>query len=458
MAYYETPYPIQTRRKRLFGALLAAWGVGIITAAIVFQGIPDQYGLWAAFVTVFVVLEISAVEVNTRMITSPVIAVTVTAGIVLGKEQVIGGVIVMAAFGLAQPRDFIERRLFQPAVNLGIVTTASALTAFVLYTFLPSDLSSVGLLRIVAVGAAAAAAGDFTSLVMTRIVVRQVFGSKLAGPWSNLGQILIGFVGLGGMGGFLAFAYVRYADGHDNTYNAMLVLVIATLLISHLFFASLGKLRVAREGMLATFVKTLEAKDLYTRGHTERVAQFAVQLAQELKLSGDMQERIRHSALIHDLGKLAVPRELLKKRGRLTTAETETMRGHVHHIDELLNDVDWLSPLVEIASDHHAHFDGGGYHGSHSDHGAKPSTESRVLAISDAFDAMTSNRPYRMALTQDEAFRELRQGAGTQFDPDMTEVFIEMVKRGGLTYGAQVRMTDDEARQLAEERGWVFRD
>jgi HD-GYP domain-containing protein (c-di-GMP phosphodiesterase class II) len=80
------------------------------------------------------------------------------------------------------------------------------------------------------------------------------------------------------------------------------------------------------------------------------------------------------------------------------------------------------------------------------------------LAIADAFDAMTSNRPYRMALTQEEAFRELRNGAGAQFDPELVEAFISMIKRGGLTYGALVRMTDEEARQLAEERGWVFRD
>jgi HD-GYP domain-containing protein (c-di-GMP phosphodiesterase class II) len=291
----------------------------------------------------------------------------------------------------------------------------------------------------------------------TRTVIRQVFGSKLAGPWSNLNQIVIGFTGLGAMGGLLGFAYVQSAAGQD-TYNAMLFLVIATLLISHLFYASLGKLRLARESMLATLVKTLEAKDLYTRGHTERVASFAVQLAQELKLSGELQERIRHAALIHDLGKLAVPRELLKKRGRLTSNETKMMRGHVHHIDDLLDDVEWLHPLVEIASDHHAHYDGGGYHGSHSDHGQTPAVESRVLAIADAFDAMTSNRPYRMALTQEESFRELRRGAGTQFDPRLVEAFISMIKRGGLTYGALIQMTDEEARQEAEERGWVFRD
>lgn len=457
MAYYETPYPIQKTRKRVYGALLALWGIAVIAAAIWFQGIPYDTGLWLAFAATFLALEFTAVEVNYKMVTSPVIAVTVTAGIVLGKDQVIGGIVVMAALGLVQPADFLERRIFQPAGNLGVTTTSAALTAMVLFLLLPADASSASMIHIVSVGALAAAVGDFTSLLMTHAVVRQVFGSKLAGPWSNLGQILVSFVGLGAMGGLLGYAYVSYAVDH-GPYNAMLILVIGMLLMSRLFFASLAKLRIAREGMLATLVKTLEAKDLYTRGHTERVAQFAVQLAQELGLSGDMQERIRHSALIHDLGKLAVPRELLKKRGRLTADETGAMRGHVHHIDDLLNDVDWLHPLVEIASDHHAHFDGGGYHGSHSDHGETPLAESRVLAIADAFDAMTSNRPYRMALTQEEAFSELRNGAGGQFDPEMAEAFIRMIERGGRRYGALVRMTDEEARDLAEQRGWVFHD
>ncbi len=457
MAYYETPYPIQQRRKRVYAAALGAIGVALPAAALYVYGLPDEVLLWAAFAIAFFVLEFYAVEVNDLMMTSPGIAVLVAAGVALGPEEAIGGLLAMSLIGFLQPRDFADRRLFQPLANLGIGTLNAATAALTLFLLLPTDVSAASLLHVVAAGAIAAATADFVSTALTRLVVRQVFGSKLAGPWSNLGQILIGFVGLGAMGGFLGYAYVQYSID-NGTFNAMLLLVIATLLISHLFFASLGRLRVARESMLATLVKTLEAKDLYTRGHTERVAIFAVQLAQELKLSGDMQERIRHSALIHDLGKLAVPRELLKKRGRLTADETSAMRGHVHHIDDLLNDVEWLHPLVEIASDHHAHYDGGGYHGSHSDHGQTPAIESRVLAIADAFDAMTSNRPYRMALTQEEAFRELRNGSGTQFDPELVEAFILMVKRRGLTYGALVRMTDEEARQLAEERGWVFRD
>ena len=457
MAYYETPYPIQRRRKRVYAAVLASIGVALPVVAVYRVGMPEDIWVWLAFALTFLGLELYAVEINDRLISSSSAAVLVAAGVAMGPSEAFGGLIVMGVLGSLQVRDIADRRLFQPLANLGVLTMGSAVTAGVLVLLLPGDVADASLLHVVGAGAVSAAAGDFLMFVVTRMVVRQVFGSKLAGPWSNLNQIVVGFVGLGAMGALLGYAYVQYSVTRDP-YNAMLLLVIATLLISHLFFASLGKIRFARESMLATLVKTLEAKDLYTRGHTERVARFAVQLAQELKLSGDTQERIRHAALIHDLGKLAVPRELLKKRGRLTANETSTMRGHVHHIDDLLDDVEWLHPLVEIASDHHAHYDGGGYHGSHSDHGEIPAVESRVLAIADAFDAMTSNRPYRMALTQEEAFRELRNGAGGQFDPEMVEAFIGMIKRGGLTYGAMVRMTDEEARQLAEERGWVFRD
>ena len=103
---------------------------------------------------------------------------TVTAGIVLGKEQVIGGIIIMSVLGLLQPQDIRERRIFQPAGNLGVSTTSAALTAAVLYLLLPADTASAGMLHIVGVGALAAAVGDVTSLVMTRVVVRQVFGSS----------------------------------------------------------------------------------------------------------------------------------------------------------------------------------------------------------------------------------------------------------------------------------------
>lgn len=457
MAYYETPFPLQRRRKIFSGVLLAVLGAASIAASLWTQGLPPEVWIWVAFAITNTALEFAAVEVNDRLITSSTSAVAVAAGLIFGPQHAIGGVVAMAALGILQPRDITDRRWFQPMVNLGIVTLPAALNAILLVAIMPADFADATLGRVVVAGAVAAAAGEFLSFAMVRTVVKHVFGFRHAGPWSGLRQILLGFIGLGAMGGLLGYAYIRYAVDH-GPYNVILFLVLATLAISHQFFASLGKLRVARESMLATLVKTLEAKDLYTRGHTERVAKFAVQLAQELRLSGDAQERIRHAALLHDLGKLAVPRELLKKRGRLTNEETEAMRDHVHHIDDLLDDVEWLHPLVNIASDHHAHYDGGGYHGSHSDHGEKPAVESRVLAIADAFDAMTSNRPYRMALTQDESFRELREGAGTQFDPEMVEAFITMISRGGLTYGALVRMTDEEARKFAEERRWALQD
>ncbi len=241
MSYYETPYAIQRRRKRVYGAVSFLIGVSIITSAILYAGFPEQVFLWATFAAVFLLLEITAVEVNDRLMTTPTIAVVIAAGIVLGRDQVLGGLTVMAVLGLMQPQDLVQRRIFQPAVNLGIVATGTALTAGVLYLLLPIDAASAGMFRIAAVGAGAAAAGDLASYVLTRFVVLRVFGAKFAGPWSNVGQILLSFVGLGAVGGLLGYAYVTYAAGH-GTYNAMLILIVGMLLMSRLFFASLAKL------------------------------------------------------------------------------------------------------------------------------------------------------------------------------------------------------------------------
>ncbi|MEN8042062.1 MAG: HD domain-containing phosphohydrolase, partial [Actinomycetota bacterium] len=198
------------------------------------------------------------------------------------------------------------------------------------------------------------------------------------------------------------------------------------------------------------FIKALEAKDLYTRGHTERVAYFANMIGEYMGFNGTRLETVRWSALIHDVGKLAVPRDLIRKKTRLSEAEYEDMQGHVHHVEDLLNEVEFLRPMVEIASNHHAHFDGGGYHGSKGNDGEMPSLEARILAVADSFDAMTSTRSYRVALTQDYAFKELRRFGGSQFDPEVVEAFIEALTAAGEQYGSPIEITEQEARRRAE--------
>jgi HD-GYP domain-containing protein (c-di-GMP phosphodiesterase class II) len=215
-------------------------------------------------------------------------------------------------------------------------------------------------------------------------------------------------------------------------------------------FASYAELREAQEATLRGFIKALEAKDLYTRGHTERVARFATMIGQEMRFNPTQLQQLRWAALIHDVGKLAVPRELIRKNARLTDDEYAEMQRHVHLVEDILAEVEFLHPVVDIASAHHLHFDGGGYAGSGHSHGARPSRETCILAVADAFDAMTSSRSYRMAMTQDYAVEELRRYAGSQFDPEAVEALVSTLERSGERYGSDGYQDDEEARRVAE--------
>ena len=126
------------------------------------------------------------------------------------------------------------------------------------------------------------------------------------------------------------------------------------------------------------------------------------------------------------------------------------MQAHAHLVEDLLAEVDFLQPMVAIASNHHANYDGSGYRGSH-DHGeGEPPLEARILSVADSFDAMTSTRSYRVALTQEYALAELRRNAGSQFDPRVVEAFVGILEGRGERYGSPDVDSEEEARRRAE--------
>src|SRR5680860_183720 len=143
------------------------------------------------------------------------------------------------------------------------------------------------------------------------------------------------------------------------------------------------------------------SKDGYTAGHTERVAKYATYIGEELHLRADRLQHLRQSALMHDVGKLAVPTHLLNKPGRLTANEYEAVRRHNDVGIGILSQVDFM----------------------------------RTMAVADAFDAMTSTRSYRQALEQEVAFKELRANAGTQFDPECVDALVTSIHRRNESYG-----------------------
>jgi diguanylate cyclase (GGDEF)-like protein/putative nucleotidyltransferase with HDIG domain len=173
-------------------------------------------------------------------------------------------------------------------------------------------------------------------------------------------------------------------------------------------------------------VSTVETKDPYTYGHSRKVNTYAVALAEAIGLSPEEVSRVSTAALLHDIGKIGVPDKVLNKKEKLDEEDREAIRSHARLGATIVGNIPNLAPCVSIILHHHERWDGSGY--PEGLKGEEISIQARILAIADSFEAMGSARPHRPALPLEEAVKELRQGAGTQFDPYLVEVFISIVK------------------------------
>jgi putative nucleotidyltransferase with HDIG domain len=183
-------------------------------------------------------------------------------------------------------------------------------------------------------------------------------------------------------------------------------------------------------GSLARLSAAIEARDPYAKGHSSRVTVFAQAMARRIGLDKERVSILRLGALLHDVGKLAVPSSVLLKRGPLTEAEIGQMRRHPAAGARMLETLGAPSTILPVVLHHHERWDGAGYPAGRR--GEEIPLEARVLCIVDSFDAMTSTRPYRAPRRPDEAWEELQRCAGTQFDPELVEAFAEAWAEAGL--------------------------
>jgi len=199
--------------------------------------------------------------------------------------------------------------------------------------------------------------------------------------------------------------------------------------------AQIDELRETYHGVLL-ILRHFIAKDTYTENHSYRVSVYAATIAMSLNLPHERVEDVRAAALLHDIGKLDVSRELLYKAARLTKTEYEQMQQHVPKGIKMLEPVGGsLRRVIPIVLAHHDKFDGTGYHSTSGD--AIP-LEARILSVADVYDSLTSDRPYRKAMSPFEAKDIIVKGAGTDFDPQVVGAFTDAFRRGGLEVPAVV--------------------
>ncbi|MGB4594141.1 MAG: HD domain-containing phosphohydrolase [Coriobacteriia bacterium] len=210
-----------------------------------------------------------------------------------------------------------------------------------------------------------------------------------------------------------------------RTLSAHVALAISNARLYESSQRAADDLRTAYDATLAGWSRALELRDEETSGHTQRAAALSVELAITLGMPPSEVAHVRRGALLHDIGKMAVPDCILRKAGPLTEAEWEVMRKHPVHAQELLSHIDYLRPALAIPYCHHERWDGSGYPLGLV--GEDIPLAARIFAVIDVFDALTSDRPYRDAWSIDRALAHIEANAGSHFDPKVVAAFLERV-------------------------------
>lgn len=179
---------------------------------------------------------------------------------------------------------------------------------------------------------------------------------------------------------------------------------------------------------IQALVKAIEASDGYTKGHSERVTRYSLEIGGRLNLPSDRMQILQRAAILHDIGKIGVDLSLLHKEGKLSAHDVNNLQLHPTIGMKILEPIEFLKDVRTCIGQHHERFDGMGYPNriKHVDQ----LVESRIIIVADAFDAMTSDRPYRKALAVDVAIAELHENSGTQFDPAIVEIFTSILEEG----------------------------
>ena len=221
-------------------------------------------------------------------------------------------------------------------------------------------------------------------------------------------------------------------DGSIREYQTIVRDITEQTLNQRRLHETLAMLRRNLDGIIQCVSLVLEKKDPYTVGHQRRTTDLARTIAQEMGLSESQKDAIRMAGIIHDIGKISIPAEILSKPGRLTETEFSLLKIHPRIGYDILKEIEWPYPIAEIVLQHHERMDGSGYPQCLS--GEEIMMEARVLGVADVVEAMASNRPYRPALGIEKALEGISKNRDALYDPDVVDACLRVFKEKGFEW------------------------
>lgn len=257
--------------------------------------------------------------------------------------------------------------------------------------------------------------------ILVAMVISLSQETKLTTVWRvNIKEMIPSYLAEAPMGFIMAIVYVEVGI-------IGILLFFLPLLLARRSFELYTKMRKVYLDTIRALAAAIDAKDPYTKGHSERVADISVALAQELNLSDRDIESIEYTALLHDIGKIGIADNILGKNSSLTNKEFDKIKEHTVMGAKIIEPVDFLKNSYKAIYHHHEKYNGKGYpDGIKSE---KIPILARIIAVADAYDAMSSDRPYRKKLSHNKILRELEEQSGKQFDPEVVKAFNSFLDR-----------------------------
>jgi putative nucleotidyltransferase with HDIG domain len=409
-----------------FGAYLVAMAaVGLVVSGVAWYAVGD---LAAAFMValLFGLAEILPARIREGIWATlgsvVVLAAILLSGPLLGICAVFGSVATWHTYP-RRPAPMTRTRMTLFNVGQQTVAAGAAGLVFIAVSSPVSVVDDVGRWQVWVAVLAAAAAYTIVNHFFVAVAIHLARGEKFSSA----------FGGIVGTSMILQVLYAALAVLAAALWLGAgpwsLAFLVVPMLVGRQGLLAFQREEEAYENLVGALLKTIEVKDGYTAGHTDRVATLCVEVARECGLDYEQLRAVRYAAKLHDVGKLAVPSSIINKPGTLDEEEFERIKCHPDVGAEILAEVDFLSPIIDGVLYHHERVDGGGY--PRGLLGDEIPLLARIITACDAFDAMTSTRSYREAMEIEDALAELSRHAGTQFDTGVVEILASVAERLG---------------------------